>query len=231
MEADAGDGLVVPGGQAGLATAMRALAQPGSAVLVEVPAYVGALAAAQAARLRPVPVPTDQDGVRADLPDEAFARSGARLLNLQPTYANPTGSVLAPERSCWRTTGPATCRWRARLRPRCCTTTPTATSCTCPRCPRPAPPACGSGRSSPAGPPPIVPRGGRHLCLSLPNGTDDLDLSERTRSHHLLAGAGHPCSVTEAPGPRLRLSFAVAAEPQLTAGVRVLAELLQSLAS
>ncbi len=96
--ADPDDVLVVPGGQAGLSTAMRALTRPGAAVLVEVPTYVGAVAAARAAGLRPVPVPTDAGGVRADLLPDAFARSGARLLYLQPTYTNPTGVVLAPER-------------------------------------------------------------------------------------------------------------------------------------
>ncbi len=96
--ADPADVLVVPGGQAGLSTALRALARPGAAVLVEVPTYLGALAAARAAGLRPLPVPTDGGGVRADLLGEAFARSGARLLYLQPTYANPTGAVLDPAR-------------------------------------------------------------------------------------------------------------------------------------
>ena len=96
--ADADDVLVVPGGQAGLSTALRALTRPGAAVLVEVPTYLGAVAAARAAGLRPVPVPPDADGVRADLLPEAFARSGARLVYLQPTYANPTGAVLAPAR-------------------------------------------------------------------------------------------------------------------------------------
>lgn len=90
--------LVVPGGQAGLSTALRALGRPGGAVLVEVPTYVGALAAARAAGLRPVPVPTDESGIRADLLPAAFATSGAPLLYLQPTFANPTGAVLAPER-------------------------------------------------------------------------------------------------------------------------------------
>jgi DNA-binding transcriptional MocR family regulator len=98
VDADVADVLVVPGGQAGLSTALRALAQPGSAVLVEVPTYLGALAAARAAGLRAVPLPTDAAGVRADLLPEAFARSGARLLYLQPTYANPTGAVLASDR-------------------------------------------------------------------------------------------------------------------------------------
>lgn len=96
--ADPDDVLVVPGGQAGLSTAMRALTRPGAAVLVEVPTYLGAVAAARAAGLRPVPVPTDTDGVRADLLPDAFDRNGARLLYLQPTYANPTGVVLTPAR-------------------------------------------------------------------------------------------------------------------------------------
>jgi DNA-binding transcriptional MocR family regulator len=65
---------------------------------VEVPTYLGALAAARAAGLRPVPVPTDGGGLRADLLPEAFTRSGARLLYVQPTYANPTGAVLDPAR-------------------------------------------------------------------------------------------------------------------------------------
>jgi DNA-binding transcriptional MocR family regulator len=98
LDADAADVLVVAGGQAGLSTSFRALGQPGGALLVEVPTYLGALAAARAAGLRPVPVPTDEHGIRADLLADAFRRSGARLLYLQPTYANPTGAVLAADR-------------------------------------------------------------------------------------------------------------------------------------
>ena len=89
---------ICPGTQAANAAAFRALASPGAAVLVESPTYVGALAAAQAAGLRAVPVPTDEDGVRPDLLAEAFRRTGAGLFYCQPTYANPTGAVLAPDR-------------------------------------------------------------------------------------------------------------------------------------
>lgn len=98
IAADPSDVLVVSGGQAGLSVALRALGAPGSPVLVEVPTYLGALAAARGAGLRPVPVPTDDGGLRVDLLAEAFTRTGARLLYLQPTYANPTGTVLAAER-------------------------------------------------------------------------------------------------------------------------------------
>ncbi len=95
---DAHDLVVTPGGQAAMATAFRALAQPGDIVLVESPTYLGALAAARAAGLRVVPVPSDHDGVRPDLLADAFSRTGARLFYAQPTFANPHGAVLAPDR-------------------------------------------------------------------------------------------------------------------------------------
>ena len=88
---DPADVLVVPGGQAGLSTALRALAPPGSAVVVESPTYLGVLILARSAGLRPVPVPVDADGLRPDLLAEALDRSGARLVYCQPSYANPTG--------------------------------------------------------------------------------------------------------------------------------------------
>ncbi len=95
---DAGDVTVVAGGQSGLSAAFRALAPAGAPVLVEAPTYLGAVAAAQAADLRPVPVPTDADGLRPELLAEAFARTGAGVVYTQPVYANPTGVVLAPAR-------------------------------------------------------------------------------------------------------------------------------------
>lgn len=92
------DVVVAPGGQAALSAAFRALAAPGSPVLFESPTYVGALAAARAAGLVPVPVPTDAGGVRPELLEEAFASTGSQLFYCQPLYANPHGAVLAPER-------------------------------------------------------------------------------------------------------------------------------------
>jgi DNA-binding transcriptional MocR family regulator len=92
------DVLVTAGGQSALSMAFRAIAAPGSPVLVESPTYPGAIAAAAAAGLRPTPVPIDADGVRPDLLAEAFAMTGARLLYCQPAHHNPTGTVLAPDR-------------------------------------------------------------------------------------------------------------------------------------
>ncbi len=92
------DVLITAGGQSALSIAFRAIAGPGSPVLVESPTYPRALAAARAAGLRPVPVPLDGDGLRPDLLADAFAMTGARLLYCQPTYQNPTGTALTPER-------------------------------------------------------------------------------------------------------------------------------------
>jgi DNA-binding transcriptional MocR family regulator len=94
----ADDVLISSGGQTALVTALRTLADPGQAVLVEAPTYPGTLAAAQSVGLRCVPVPVDRDGLRVELLDEAFATSGARVLVCQPLFQNPTGSVLAPAR-------------------------------------------------------------------------------------------------------------------------------------
>ncbi|MFF2613464.1 PLP-dependent aminotransferase family protein [Kitasatospora sp. NPDC058046] len=94
----AGDVLITAGGQSGLTVAMRALAAPGSPVLVESPTYSGILAVVRAAGLRPVPVPVDADGVRTDLLAEAFAATRARVFLCQPLFQNPTGAVLSPVR-------------------------------------------------------------------------------------------------------------------------------------
>jgi DNA-binding transcriptional MocR family regulator len=95
---DPEDVLVTGGGQGALSMLFRALAAPGSPVLVESPTYPGALAAARSAGLRPVPVPMDEQGLRPDLLADTFAMTGARLLYCQPTFHNPTGSVLPPAR-------------------------------------------------------------------------------------------------------------------------------------
>ncbi|MGW0735422.1 aminotransferase-like domain-containing protein [Streptomyces sp. NPDC002851] len=90
--------LIASGGQSALTTALRALAPPGAPVLVESPTYPGMLAIAQAAGLRPVPVPVDTEGVRPELLASAFRATGARVFVCQPLFQNPTGAVLAGDR-------------------------------------------------------------------------------------------------------------------------------------
>ncbi|TDD91022.1 PLP-dependent aminotransferase family protein [Actinomadura rubrisoli] len=92
------DVVITSGGQQSLTTVLRALLPPGAPVLVESPTYLGVLAIARASGLHPVPVPVDDGGVRPDLLAEAFAMSGARVFYCQPTFHNPTGTVLSAER-------------------------------------------------------------------------------------------------------------------------------------
>lgn len=95
---DAQDVLITSGGQSALSATFRALIPARSPLLVESPTYPGALAAARAAGIRLIPVPTDKDGLIPEHLAEAFARSGARAIFCQPTYHNPAGTVLAAAR-------------------------------------------------------------------------------------------------------------------------------------
>lgn len=96
--ADPDQVLITPAAQGALSAVFRALLPAGSPVLFAVPTYPGALAVARSAGLVPVPVPTDADGIRPELLDRALAATSARLLFLQPTFANPDGGVLAHAR-------------------------------------------------------------------------------------------------------------------------------------
>jgi DNA-binding transcriptional MocR family regulator len=97
-DASAKDVILVSGGQAALAATFRTLVPFGGPILVESPTYFGALSVARSLGLRPVPVPLDSQGIRADLLEAAFASSGARALYLQPAFSNPSGLTLSAER-------------------------------------------------------------------------------------------------------------------------------------
>lgn len=92
------DVLVCGAGQSALATALRALGQPGDPVVIESPTYPGTIAAAHTAGLRIIPVPLDHEGLRADYLDEALTRTKARLVVIQPLFQNPTGASLSAGR-------------------------------------------------------------------------------------------------------------------------------------
>jgi DNA-binding transcriptional MocR family regulator len=92
------DVTITTGGQAALSTCFRALARPGDPVIFESPTYVGALVAARAAGLVPIPAPSDGDGLRTDGLASLVRSTGARALYVQPRHASPTASVLAVDR-------------------------------------------------------------------------------------------------------------------------------------
>jgi len=96
--ARAEDVVLAPGGQAALAATFRTLVPFGGPILVESPTYFGALSVARSLGLKPVPVPLDDQGIRADLLEAAFASTGARALYLQPAFSNPSGVTLSEAR-------------------------------------------------------------------------------------------------------------------------------------
>jgi DNA-binding transcriptional MocR family regulator len=96
--AKAEDVILVSGGQAALAATFRTLVPFGGPILLESPTYFGALGIARSLGLRPIPVPVDDEGIRTDLLQAAFASSGARALYLQPAFSNPTGVTLSETR-------------------------------------------------------------------------------------------------------------------------------------
>jgi DNA-binding transcriptional MocR family regulator len=76
--------------------------------------------------------------------------------------------------------------------------------------------------------PVAVPRGGLHLWLRLPDGTDDVELAAAAAAEQVVVFAGRPWFAAEPPAPHLRLTFAAAAPDLLEEGVRRLARALRS---
>jgi len=92
------DVQIVSGGQQALVFSFRTLAEPGETIVMESPTYPGAILAAQSAGLRIAAVPADAEGIRTDLLADELERTRARLVYLQPAYANPTGVVMSEQR-------------------------------------------------------------------------------------------------------------------------------------
>jgi DNA-binding transcriptional MocR family regulator len=90
--------LVTTSGQQAIDLAVRALVEPGDAVLCETPTYAGAIDALVAARARIVPLPADAHGLQIDGVEEAVRTERPRLLFCNPTGNNATGTVLSQDR-------------------------------------------------------------------------------------------------------------------------------------
>ncbi len=95
---DAEQILILSGSTQGVGLVGRLLLNPGDEVVVEVPTYLGAIQAFRALQVRIIGVPTDSDGMRVDLLESILARHRPRLIYTQPTFQNPTGVVMSPER-------------------------------------------------------------------------------------------------------------------------------------
>ena len=90
--------LIVSGSQQGLDLVARLLLEPGDAVIVEAPTYLGALQVFRMAGARLIGVPIDESGMRVDLLEPLVARYRPRLIYTMPTFQNPSGATLSLER-------------------------------------------------------------------------------------------------------------------------------------
>jgi 2-aminoadipate transaminase len=95
----AGELIVTRGGMECIALMCQALVDPGDAVAVEAPTYLGALMAFAAAEADLHAIATDADGLIVEALEERLA-SGLRpkFLYTIPEYQNPTGRTLPLER-------------------------------------------------------------------------------------------------------------------------------------
>jgi DNA-binding transcriptional MocR family regulator len=93
------DEIMVTGGATqALSLACDALARPGDAVIVEQPTYLGALNIMAARGLRPVGIATDDDGLQIEPLERALQQQRPALIYTTPTFQNPSGVCLSPER-------------------------------------------------------------------------------------------------------------------------------------
>lgn len=96
---DASRVVITHGSQQGLSLLVQVLVDPGATVVVEEPAYTGALQVLRAAGARIVTVPLDEDGMRVDvLADRLAAGERPVLVHTVSTFHNPRGVTLSAAR-------------------------------------------------------------------------------------------------------------------------------------
>lgn len=91
--------LITTGSQQGIDLLARLFLDPGDQVAMEAPGYLGALISFQSYGATALSLPLRQGGVDPAEVDAALASSPrVKLLYLTPSFQNPSGSCLAPER-------------------------------------------------------------------------------------------------------------------------------------
>lgn len=103
IRASVDDVLVTTGSQQGLDLVARILCDPGDAVIVELPAYTGAIAAFKDVQADLVGVRQQADGIDLDHLEEVLAdlrRRGRRVhcVYVVPNFQNPTGMLISVDK-------------------------------------------------------------------------------------------------------------------------------------
>ncbi|MBV8222385.1 MAG: PLP-dependent aminotransferase family protein, partial [Candidatus Eremiobacteraeota bacterium] len=92
--------LIISGSQQGLDLIGKTLLDPGDYVVIENPAYLGAIQAFDAYEARYLNVASDDDGMRTEDLDRILRQAPAKpkLVYIVPNFENPTGVTLSLRR-------------------------------------------------------------------------------------------------------------------------------------
>ncbi len=90
--------LTLSGSMQGLDLVTKVFVDPGDAVLVESPTFLGALQAFNTYQAKCVPVSMDDEGVDINELEEKIRKYRPKLFYVIPTFQNPTGKTLGVER-------------------------------------------------------------------------------------------------------------------------------------
>jgi DNA-binding transcriptional MocR family regulator len=90
--------VVTNGAHQAISLVARQTLEAGDVVVVESPTFPGALDIFRRFGARPVPLPVDDEGARADVLEDLVRRLHPKLVFLTPTFHSPTGAVMSERR-------------------------------------------------------------------------------------------------------------------------------------
>lgn len=90
--------IVTSGAQQAIDLAVRSLVAPGAPVVIERPAYYGAINSLRAVHARILEVPLERDGMDIDRLEAYLVRHRPKLIYTNSTFQNPTGVTTSEEK-------------------------------------------------------------------------------------------------------------------------------------
>ncbi|MCL6478895.1 MAG: PLP-dependent aminotransferase family protein [Peptococcaceae bacterium] len=90
--------LITSGSQQGLDLLAKLFIDPGDTVIVESPSYLGAIQVFRSYQARFEAVPADEGGIVVEALERAIRNRRPKFIYLTPTFKNPTGVTMTPER-------------------------------------------------------------------------------------------------------------------------------------
>jgi DNA-binding transcriptional MocR family regulator len=90
--------MVTSGSQQAIEFFARLLIEPGDAVIVEEPSYIGAIQAFESYDARLIGIPMDEEGIRIDILESCLIKYRPKFIYTQPNFHNPTGMTMSLKR-------------------------------------------------------------------------------------------------------------------------------------